>query len=391
MKVKIVTALELFLLFLSTQNSATASCSVIGKYTDNFEELITINGDLSGTATSDYICFGELPLESYAATADLGVQFQVDFNINPNCTLEHYAYELLSFETCEYASGTATQPDDGGVGSVWWERTGARGTILTGAPTIKDGVAVNTALGSSSGIGGAIAVHSDLTILVTNSGSPVPGQQMTVKTDQPAAADTITQPGATDATGSASGSIERKSKSAAVSHLISTTAEAQTAEDVALTWLPAKYEDDFETTCYITALASDWTTGAMTYDLPGLNDPTFGIPYSFVKIIKLNGSGKLSDNVTYLQYDAGSDMFSRNTQCSKTANGNCATDNYTLAIPRKYVPNYSIIQVDNVGTRHSEDVGKKISDYHVDLYYGYRYHDCINYGTRDQTLHLNSY
>jgi len=371
--------------FLIVAPFPALGCSVIGHWIENGYSDELIEGDLSGIRT--FIgCGGAEVTDTFTASVAMGSSFHIDGQAPPACP-GYFPYEEdLTFSDCNHASGLAHNDPSTGSGPVDWVRTGPISTITPLETVIKDSARVSTS-GATSTHGGPIGTHSDLHILVTDAGVSVYGQSLSLQSDKPAGVDTITQPLPTDEFGATSAVVETQIKNPGVSHIISTTPDAQSPTEASITWLPARYEDLFETSCYVYALYSDYLTGPTNSSIPGL--PGYTLTTSFLKAVMSYGSGLLTDGVTYIHY-LGSGNYGTDI-CARTKIGVCAVEGISSAVDKTVVPLSGNINVATFGTRVAQDAGSKINVHHVDIYFGDRVTDCNNMGEPQNTVYFNNY
>ena len=90
---------------------------------------------------------------------------------------------------------------------------------------------------------------------------------------------------------------------------------------------------------------------------------------AFLKTVKLEGTGIAADG-RYVAYEPSTDCYHEDT-CPRTSSGTCAVVDHTAAIDlnvMEYTTRMNIMPT--VGDRTGEDIGEKITGYHIDNYVG---------------------
>jgi 3D (Asp-Asp-Asp) domain-containing protein len=313
--------------------------------------------------------------------------FHVDVaGVRPDQCVEYV--EDLTFVNCNIATGPWRNVDGSNAGTDVWTRLPTPSVDITASdPRIPSDSRIISG-GSVSTSGGPVLTHSDLTLTVTDNGSPAVGQNVTLKSDRPLQ-DTFTQPGPSDFAGHATAAIETR-RQPGPSTVTSSSGEVLTNTPAVINWLPARYESSFETSCYITSLESDFASDPVVVtnsDIPGLPS---GHSYhkSFVSDVMMQGTGLGLDNA-YLHYNGGGHFII--AECTVTKTGVCARDGTTLAVDPTVVPMLSTVSISSIGDRTAQDTGGKILDYKVDIYYGVRRSACMAAGRPVRTIDLKHY
>ncbi|MDI6801374.1 MAG: hypothetical protein QMD01_04895 [Thermodesulfovibrionales bacterium] len=151
-------------------------------------------------------------------------------------------------------------------------------------------------------IGGRLLTSSDLTFLLTRltmSGTEVPVSDWTIDLQSDRGdIDTIYQPDITNNNGETTAQVETRDQSpnGGISTISSNTSGITTVQPAVITWLPAKYESTFYTTCYSTELESDYPSSpykaANTWKwCKGVKPPSKKYRDQFMTRVEFQGSG----------------------------------------------------------------------------------------------------
>ena len=231
-----------------------------------------------------------------------------------------------------------------------------------------------------------VLTQSALKLTVTKGGQPDPGVSVTLQSDRGNSVDTITQPGGADANGNAQASVSTREQPGS-SSITAATKDVNTLAPGVVTWLPAHYEGQFLITAYFVPDESDPayinTPLAIAPGVPGHK-----YHQGFIAAVKIQGSGKALDG-SYLHYNLNG-TYNTDT-CARTASNVCAVDGVTAAADRHIVPLRANVSIEGVGDRAPGDKGKRISGHHIDLFYGTRKQDSINFGPQMHDVDLLSY
>lgn len=142
-------------------------------------------------------------------------------------------------------------------------------------------------------------------------------------------------------------------------------------------FFPAIYDKQFHLTCYIAVLEGDerFKKGAFAA-APGIAK---GRLYNkkFLAEVRMNGSGLQTDGkyIHWLGQKFGPDT------CARTKSGICAVDKQSAAVHPTVIPRQSTFSYRPDTSRwHAIDTGGGIDGYHIDLFFGFRRDDCMNFG-----------
>ncbi|MGH8399478.1 MAG: 3D domain-containing protein [Gammaproteobacteria bacterium] len=241
-------------------------------------------------------------------------------------------------------------------------------SVTPNPPTIPDGSGV---------VNGHVLTKSDLKLKVTEGDQPDANELVALQSDR-GSEDKIAQPGSTDSNGNAQASVSTRNQPG-TSTIISATTGITTTEPGIINWLPAKYKNQFELTCYAVAQESTDTSGPMIV-IPGI--PGTHHKYFFWDT-EFQGTGFLLDG-DYIQrnwHKKGG--YYEVHPCPETSSGTCATAGRTIAVDTGIIPMWSDISIDTVGVRTAEDGGGWIHGYHIDVFFGRTVSDytaCLNFG-----------
>jgi 3D (Asp-Asp-Asp) domain-containing protein len=212
-----------------------------------------------------------------------------------------------------------------------------------------------------------VLYRSSITATATNSGTPQSGVNITLSSDRNVVApgtDTFTQPNATDASGTTTGTIETRKRG-----VVNLTAKAPMYADgqFAKGFIDADFENPFRLTGYITALESD-SSGRQVTDPCGITGAFFA---SFLREVNQEGTGQALDGT--LIHVAGTRHGARCYEvvtCPPTRSGACAQTGMTIAVDTDVMPLGSQVNIDNLGLRTAQDIGSGITGEHIDVYVG---------------------
>ena len=363
-----------------SQANQTPSCSVVGQWQDASNlATITIAPSLTGTFQNSPYC----PAAVWTASIILQGSNAFFVTGTPVGSVDCGGAAPLAFteamtfaSDCQSASGTYTNAD-GSSANDFWNRLANQLSLTADKPIIPQDSDVQSH---------KVLTRSNLSATVANSGLPVAGATVTLKSDRPSD-DTITQPiTPTDANGKTMAKVETRNQPGP-STITSADTSLQTAQPAVITWFPAHYESDFLVTCYIVSLESD-------FEGTRLIGPVNGLPakrkyrQGFINDTRLQGSG-IADDGTTIHY-SGNGYFSLQS-CPLTATGACAVDGTTIAVDFDIVPRRSTVSIDGDSKRVAQDTGGDINGYHIDEYFGTRRSDCNSAGRRTLGVDLVSY
>ena len=232
-------------------------------------------------------------------------------------------------------------------------------------------------------VNGHVMTTSDITLTVTKNGQPDPGVNVFLQSDR-GSEDLVIVPITADANGLIAGDVYTHDQPGG-STITTVGNDVNLLSPGEIDWLPARYEELFDITCYVLSLESDFQKTPLG-TAPGVNGEQFH--QGFIDDVRLQGTG-LSLDQQYLHY-AGHGMYSIIT-CPQTKSGACADDGTTVAVDRNVVPALSIIDIDSIGERVAQDTGGGINWYHIDVYYGTRRAECLQWGHRSRSVKLVDY
>lgn len=231
-----------------------------------------------------------------------------------------------------------------------------------------------------------VLTKSELSLSLTNAGQPQADTAVALQSNR-GSEDVISQPGPTNASGQARGSVKTRVQPGR-SVITSASATIETAQAADISWLPAKYQNSFLVTCYVIALEANYLNTKMVV-APGIPNKKFR--KGFLAGTKLNGTGEALDG-TYIHYKGNDSYMTLPKPCAPTKTGACAVDAVTAAVDPSVIPLKSTISISSEGYRVALDIGGGINDYHIDLFYGTRLSDCLQLGkSYGHTVRLESY
>lgn len=229
-------------------------------------------------------------------------------------------------------------------------------------------------------INSRVLTRSDLNLLLTNLNEACGDVSLTLQSNR-GSIDSITQPGAI-INGAANARVETRNQltNAGVSTITSNTPNVITEQPAIITWLPAKYESKFYTTCYSTELESDYPRSpykpANKWNwCKGVKPPSNRYREKFMTRVRFQGSG-VAEGGEVVQYTNGCYYIS---SCPLTASGQCVQVGVTIAVdvpwlrPGKrnpVIPFKGAVDIETIGTRKALDTGGLIKGYHIDVYNG---------------------
>jgi 3D (Asp-Asp-Asp) domain-containing protein len=356
----------------------TAVCEVPGHWKNNFNDTYHINQNLTGTIHFTNGC----PDGTVVVTLNgvIGFHTTGTHGIQPFGAGQCVNWvEDMTWQDCNHALGTYTNASGNG-GFLSWDRTGPWVDITKRDLNIPTSSRVQSS---------RVLTKAYLDLLVTtDTGGPVAGQSLTLKSDRAPGEDIFAQPAPTDIDGTTTATVETRDQ-ATGSTITSAEPDVATRTAAKIDWLPAKYESDFLNTCYIASREADFASDPnMDSNLPGL-PPGHSYHHNFVVDVRLQGSGLALDG-SYLHYNRGPNNYNLDT-CARTATGICAVDGVTLAVDPHVIPLNAAVNIINLGPRTAQDTGGRILDYHVDVFYGLRRADCLGQRNPQRTLELTSY
>lgn len=222
---------------------------------------------------------------------------------------------------------------------------------------------------------GTVLTRDWLTVTVTDGsgGSPAAGIRITLQSSRPQS-DNIMQPlYPTDQAGETAGVVDtRGNDNGAMSIITATGNNVRTIAPANIMWLPARYEQSFEVTCYAIPPESDFMKSPLV-GAPGIPGKKFH--HEFLVETAINGTGEALDG-TYIHYHE--DGWYKIESCPRTFTGVCATDGVTVAVDPTVVPLHGELSIDTVGDRTAQDTGGNIKGYHIDSYWGTRFDECLD-------------
>lgn len=222
-------------------------------------------------------------------------------------------------------------------------------------------------------IGGRVLTHSGVNLLLANPNEACGDVGLTLQSNR-GSIDSITQPVAI-INGAANARVETRDQLtiAGVSTITSNTPNVITEQPAIITWLPAKYETKFNTTCYSTELESDYPNSpykaANTWKwCKGVKPPTKKYREKFMARVEFQGSG-VAVGGEVVQYEPNNACYYISS-CPLTASGQCAQVGVTIALDRTIIPFRGTVDIETIGTRKALDTGGLIKGYHIDVYNG---------------------
>ncbi|HET7922864.1 MAG TPA: 3D domain-containing protein [Gammaproteobacteria bacterium] len=221
-----------------------------------------------------------------------------------------------------------------------------------------------------------VLTKSDLALTLTEGDQPDASDSVALQSDR-GSVDQIVQPGLTDSNGNAQASVSTRDQSGS-STITSATADIKTKTPGIINWLPAKYENTFEVTCYGVAQESTDIRGPMVI-IPGISGTHHKY---FFWDTQFQGTGLLLDG-NYIQRNWHKKGYYEVHPCPETSSGTCATKGITIAVDTSIIPMWSTVSIDPVGDRIAEDGGGWIHGYHIDVFFGRTasdYKACLNFG-----------
>jgi 3D (Asp-Asp-Asp) domain-containing protein len=239
-------------------------------------------------------------------------------------------------------------------------------------------------------IGGKVLTKASLGMSLKSGTAGVAGKDIHLTSSRGQIADHFI-PGSgivtTKADGSASISLYTRVQPG-VSTVTSTDSDIQTASPSSVSWLPAKYDNEFLITCYTIANETDWPSTTASTDVCGLPEKN---SYSnrFLKDVRMQGSGVARDG-TILHYNKGQQCYNIES-CARTATGACAVPGTTTAVDFSVIPRSGTINVAIIGERRAQDTGGRITGYHIDEYVGAQPALCRKLGLRHSAVTFLSY
>jgi|GEM_PF-3917577 3D (Asp-Asp-Asp) domain-containing protein len=222
-------------------------------------------------------------------------------------------------------------------------------------------------------LGGKVLTQSRLALDVTDYIGPASGVQLTLSSDR-TTQDVFDGPASpTAANGHAEAFVSTRNQTS-VSTIDSTTPLVWTDPKGVITWLPAKYETKFNTTCYMAALESDSTDNfvdSRQFSWCLVNPTGRSFRRKFMQDVVRQGSGiPVSQQAgEFVKYDGNGRCYYFDT-CPRTSSGACAQVGVTAAVDRTVVPFGGAIDMETLGPRRAQDGGDWINDYDIDIYNG---------------------
>ncbi|MHA6847043.1 3D domain-containing protein [Ralstonia syzygii] len=250
--------------------------------------------------------------------------------------------------------------------------------ITASAPVIpSDGAAQN----------GKVLTKSNLTLRVTQSGQPISGIFIGLKSNR-GSLDAVQNPtAATNASGTSTASVSTRAQPGQSSIGVTSPLNLQAATPANINWLPARYENSFLVTCYTLAVEAEASATPVSHNVCGLPSANH-YRSKFLTDVKMQGSGQALDG-SIVHY-SGQGCFNIDS-CARTATGACATVGTTIAVDRSIIPRGSTVTVDILGQRKAQDGGGWINGYHIDDYMGPQRAACLQLGHRNSGITFQSY
>lgn len=245
-------------------------------------------------------------------------------------------------------------------------------------------------------INGYLLTRSDLSLRLTykiTSGTeePVSGGNLTLQSNR-GSIDTIYQPASTNSNGETTARVETRDQSSngGVSTITSNTPGVNIEQPAVITWLPARYESKFDTTCYSTELESDYPNSpykaANTWNwCRGVKPPSKKYRAHFMnEAVYFQGSG-VAEGGEVVQYNSTNACYYISS-CPLMASGQCAQVGVTIAIDvlwqrgtrNPVIPFRGTVDIETLGIRKAMDTGGRIVGYHIDVYKGVGRSACLN-------------
>lgn len=217
---------------------------------------------------------------------------------------------------------------------------------------------------------------------------PAKGVTLTLQSDR-GIIDTITQPRTTNADGETTAQVETRDQltSSGISTITSSTPGVTTMQPAVITWLPARFEPRFRTTCYSTEQESDYPRSryapASTWRwCAGYTPPSDRYRERFMDRVYFQGSG-VAERGEVVQYEPTQRCYYISA-CPLTASGQCAQIGTTIAVDRTVIPFRGTVDIETIGIRQALDTGGRITGYHIDVYNGIGRSACA--GWRNENL-----
>lgn len=249
-------------------------------------------------------------------------------------------------------------------------------------------------------IGGRVLTRADLDLRLTQITEtcveePIRGITLTLQSDR-GIIDTITQPRPTDANGKATAQVETRDQltNSGVSTINSSTHGVTTIQPAVITWLPARFEPMFRTTCYSTELESDYPHSryapANTWRwCLGYTPPSNQYRERFMDRVRFQGSG-VAEGGEVIQYEPVQGCYYISA-CPLTASGECAQVDLTIAVDRAVIPFRGTVDIETVGIRRALDTGGAIKGYHIDVYNGIGRSACARWPNENLIVEFLNY
>jgi len=239
--------------------------------------------------------------------------------------------------------------------------------------------------------GGSVLTRSHLALSLTDYVGPASGVLLALRSDRPNSDKFVGPTSATGTDGSAKADVTTLYQPN-VSNIDSTTPLVWTDPKGVVTWLPAKYETPFYTTCYRTDLESDYTglfLAANKYKWCGTTLAGRSYRQDFMDDVKRQGSG-ISVQSEVVEYNSKGHCYYF-ASCPTTSTGACAQAGVTAAVDPTVIPLRASITVDTLGARLAQDTGQGITFYDIDIYNGVGKAVCLAWPNPNLTVTFVSY
>jgi 3D (Asp-Asp-Asp) domain-containing protein len=229
---------------------------------------------------------------------------------------------------------------------------------------------------SSALSSGCLQYRTDITGTLNEKGKPLAKFALKIKSDRNGTKrpDTLTQPPATNANGSATGRLVTRLRGVAA--ITDDNPDVTTPSPIKIGFADAAWETRFNMTGYIIASEADYG-GAVVAKPCGLSG-RYRRNFLYGSGVLMQGSGvDLKGNVITIDWARSKKPLNeanacfRVVSCATTASGTCATAGTTIAVDRGVVPKGAVVQIEKTGPRTAEDTGGAIKGYHIDVFRGF--------------------
>jgi 3D (Asp-Asp-Asp) domain-containing protein len=223
-------------------------------------------------------------------------------------------------------------------------------------------------------INGRVLTSVGLLLKLAKNGQPASGLSV-VLTSTREDKDHIVNPGPSDDAGISDATVDTRDQPG-TSTITSAYADIQTVQPGVIHWLPARYHEKFQITCYVVSLEANYLSTPLV-SAPGI--PGQKYHQGFLRDIDMQGTGLALDG-TYVHWK-GHGQYEPES-CPRTASGTCAIVGATVAVDPSVIPLESKINIDGIGSRAAQDIGGGINAYHIDNFYGTDRHSCLQWGNQ---------